>query len=507
MSHVQIEFTYDGKPVIVQCEKDKKFKDILKSLKLKPKSEGKTLIYLYNEIRINNDLSFNEIANSEDKTRNKMNILVIESDEKISPSQNNCIIKSNKIICPECQNDIKFDIDDYVIELYECKNKHEKDNIFLDEFDSTQNINISKIICENCRKYNKGNINNNIFYRCISCKMNLCPTCFSNHNKNHNIINYDDKNYICEEHNKTYVSFCEDCKENTCLYCEQKHKEHKIISYGKLIPDKNKLNDLLKQLEEKKDNLNKDIYEIIRKLNKVKENYENYFNINKNIINNFDKEKINYEILYNINNINNLNNKSIINDINNIINDNNIETKLNKLMKIYNKMNSINKISITYDIIKKDENEIPLFWESFVQNNIKNCTMIIDKKEYKLSEKFNIKNYTKDKIIVKLKGIKNITNMSYMFFNNSSISSDISKLDTSHVTHMNYLFNCSSLISLSDISNWNTSNVTNMNGMFNYCCKLLSLPDISKWDTSNVTNMSAMFCSCSSLSSLPDISK
>ena len=33
---------------------------------------------------------------------------------------------------------------------------------------------------------------------------------------------------------------------------------------------------------------------------------------------------------------------------------NNIETKLNKLMKIYNKMNSINKISITYDIIKKE---------------------------------------------------------------------------------------------------------------------------------------------------------
>ena len=71
------------------------------------------------------------------------------------------------------------------------------------------------------------------------------------------------------------------------MYCEQKHNGHKIINYGKLIPDNNKLNKLLKQLEEKKDCLNNDINEIIMKLNKIKENYENYFNINKNLINNF----------------------------------------------------------------------------------------------------------------------------------------------------------------------------------------------------------------------------
>ena len=45
MSQVQIEFTYEGAPIIVHCEKD-----IFKSLKLKAKVKGKTLIYLYNGI-------------------------------------------------------------------------------------------------------------------------------------------------------------------------------------------------------------------------------------------------------------------------------------------------------------------------------------------------------------------------------------------------------------------------------------------------------------------------
>ena len=52
-----------------------------------------------------------------------------------------------------------------------------------------------------------------------SCKKNLCPICFSNHDKNHDLVNYDDKNYICEEHNTKYMSYCEDCKENILFVC------------------------------------------------------------------------------------------------------------------------------------------------------------------------------------------------------------------------------------------------------------------------------------------------
>ena len=146
----------------------------------------------------------------------------------------------------------------------------------------------------------------------------------------------------------------------------------------------------------------------------------------------------------------------------------------------------IAEIRIVYNINRKnEENEenIRIFGHEFVENNKNKCKMIIDNKEYEITENYNITNYNNNKLEIKLKGIDNVTNMSYMFSR------------------------CSSLSSLPDISKWNTSNVTDMSGMFVGCSSLSSLPDISKLDTSNVTNMGYMFIGCSSLSSLPDISK
>ena len=506
MEQNQIELSYNGSNTIMQCKANEKLKDIFKNFKFKVRAENKILIYMYNGVSIENeDLTFGQIANSEDKKRHKMNILVIEDEEQVQPQQDS-IIKSKNIICPECNEDIKFKVEDYVINLYECKNKHDIDNIFFDKFNSTQNINISKIICQIFGKYNKGNVHNNIFYKCNTCKKDLCPICSSSHDKNHNIINYDDKNYICEQHNKTYIAYCENCKENICVFCEQNHNKHNIINYGKLIPNEDKINGILKQLDKLINILKSDIDEIIEKLNNIKNNFELYYNINKNIINSFSKEKINYEIL---NNINQINNADIIKEVKNIINDNSILNKFKLLINIYNKMNSYNSVSLTYNIDKKD-NEINIFGEEFVKNNIYNCTMMIDNKEYKLSEKFNIQNYNKDKIIIRLKRINNITNLSYMFNNCTSLSSlpDLSKLNTTKINDMRMIFSyCSSLTSLPDISKWDTSNVNNMSFMFNNCNALKSLPDISKWNTSNVKDMWYMFSDCEALKKLPDISK
>ena len=106
--------------------------------------------------------------------------------------------------------------------------------------------------------------------------------------------------------------------------------------------------------------------------------------------------------------------------------------------------------------------------------------MIIDNEEYEIKEKFNIKNYNKNVLNIKLKGIDNIIDMSNMFNG------------------------CRSLSSLPDISEWNTNNVTDMSYMFNGCRSLKSLPDISKWNTNNETDMSYMFNWCTSLTFLPD---
>ena len=43
-------------------------------------------------------------------------------------------------------------IKDYKISLFECKNGHKIDNLSFDEFEKTQNIDLSKIICNICKK-------------------------------------------------------------------------------------------------------------------------------------------------------------------------------------------------------------------------------------------------------------------------------------------------------------------------------------------------------------------
>ena len=182
-------------------------------------------------------------------------------------------------------------------------------------------------------------------------------------------------------------------------------------------------------------------------------------------------------------------NKNVYNkdfDSKNDINKNNKTNKENKYGKeSFVEINKNNEANIVY-IIGDFDNEIKLFGEEFVKNNKNNCILIIDGKEHELCENINRSELTskKEKIVkIKIKEIKTITDMSYMFSN------------------------CCTLIDLPNISEWDTSSVTNMKGMFNNCEALSILPDISKWDTSNVTDLSYMFNNCISLSSLPNISK
>ena len=99
-----------------------------------------------------------------------------------------------------------------------------------------------------------------------------------------------------------------------------------------------------------------------------------------------------------------------------------------------------------------------------------------------INEKCEIKMKIEETLEIKLRQIKTVKDISYMFSG------------------------CTTLESI-DASNWDATNVTDMSYMFNECESLTSLPDISKWNTTNVANMSNMFSGCKSLTSLPNISK
>ena len=95
-----------------------------------------------------------------------------------------------------------------------------------------------------------------------------------------------------------------------------------------------------------------------------------------------------------------------------------------------------------------------------------------------------------------------VTNMSYMFDNCSSLTSlDVSKFNTAKVTNMSFMFRgCSGLTSL-DVSKFNTAEVTHMGDMFRWCSGLTSL-DLSSFNTAKVENMSVMFGGCWKLTTI-----
>ena len=290
------------------------------------------------------------MANKLDKQYGKMNILVYEKGTNISNiSDGN--VKSKEIICPKCNENCFIKFKDYKIILFGCKNNHNNDYILLNEFEKSQNINELKIICNNCNN-NKFKSYDKKFYKCLTCEKNLCPLCSSQHDQSHDIIDYNQKNYICNIHNDSYISYCEKCKINLCMFCEKNHdNNHKKIEYKNIIESKNEIKKEINNFKNKIYIFINNIKEIIEKLNNVIKNITIYYKINCDIINNYDIKKKNYEIIKNVNEIKN---NIKLKNIDDIINETDIKIKFEKIINIYNKMNSQNESNM---INNKKENE------------------------------------------------------------------------------------------------------------------------------------------------------
>ena len=307
------------------------------------------------------------------------------------------------------------------------------------------------------------------------------------------------------------------------------NQNRKIIEYSELnlafieiYPFENRLENYLE--------LDTDIIEKNNKLYKNKSIYTLYYPKNKNII-------VSYGLLFDIVD-NNIIHKCNIEDnsfgipilsLDNFkvigINKKNLNIGINikyiiqEFIKKYNEnkeakneiKNKINEFNIIYSINKNDK-QIKIFDETFVNNNKNNCKIIFLGNEIQLTDYIDISkikgNYKT--LEIKLIEIKTISNMSNMFYNCKSLLSfpELSKWDTSNVSNISCMFyNCTSLAYIPDISKWNTSNMKDISCMFYNCSSLCSLPDISKWNTINIKYMFNLFDGCSLLLSLPDISK
>ena len=554
-----INFIFNNCKTTILCKENENLEEIINKFCTKTNVDANSKYFIYGgKTNLNKKLTFSELANTDDKLRNQMDILVNELDiEEDNPS----IIKSKEIICPKCGELSEFKIDEYKISI-KCKKGHKIDNLFFNEFEKTQYLDMSKIICQQCKIKNRAESYNNMFYICNTCKLNLCPLCQSNHDKTHNIINYDSKNYICSLHTDYYNSYCRDCKKDICRLCEKAHLNHDTSVLGNRIISTSDLKKKVENLKNKIDEFKKEVNKIINSLNKTMEYFDFYYKLVDSIFSNYNEKKINYSVINNLEQI--TYNNNILKDINEIIESDSEIVKCRKILEIYELISKKEKNSITLIYKPNGKNKIRIFGGIFVENNIDICKLSVEGNEYKLMEEFNIQNLNlkDDNLVIKLRGINKVKDMSYMFHNcttllsspdisnwdtsnitdmsslfcgfNSLIPPDISKWNTKNVTSLSHMFykspltimpdmskwdtsnvknmkamfsECEYICELPNISNWNTSKVIDMSDMFKCCLSLESLPDISKWDTSNVKNMSYMFYKCKSLKSLPDISK
>ena len=543
----KVEFQYDGISTIIQCQEDQKFDEICQNFIKKSLINETEIYYFYNGIggaQFDKNLTFNQMANSIDKQRKKMNILVMSYQNL---EENKSIIKSKYIICPECGESIKMKIKDYTINLFECKNNHKIDNIPINEFEKTQMINLKNIKCDICKEKNKFNTYNNEFYKCYDCNINICPLCKEKHNENHNIYNYDKFNYICGKHNENLTNYCKKCKLNICTLCEDEHLDHDMILLRNIMPKKDILSNKIKEIKKSKDIFDNNINKIIEILNKVKITIDNYYKFEERIIHNYEQKQRNYDILLNINEI--INNNDILKDINSINNDINIINQFNNIFKIYNKINNCemnyyknnkieindnkeninkikgnenekvkNEIKLIVKIGKNDINKKIYFLDNTngecyingvpnqeLHNHLKelnesNVELYIDDNKYKYQKYFIPEKEGEYNILLKFNIA--IEDCSCMFFNCINlINIDLSLFNSKNVTNMGNMFwNCRRLTNL-DLSSFSNNKVTNVYNML-ACCGQLKEINLSSFNTKYITNMAFMFSFCYNLTNI-----
>ena len=349
---VEAKFTYNGSFTSIQCSKSDTMKDIIDKYISKTELDINKIYFLYGGSIINKELSVNDLTKGNENT---INILVSEIEEEKKPEKKE-LKKSNVIVCSICKEICKLAIEDYQIKLYGCENGHTIKDISVNDLSKTQYIDESKIICDICKSANKKEQYNKLFHYCNECKQKICPLCKSKHDKSHNIIDYDKRNYMCYKHNEKFISYCNDCNKNLCYNCETGHnKDHVRGSFQDFNINKDNLSQIIKGYQRMVTKVNEKIEAIITNLNELKKNIANYNDIFYNVLNNFEQENRNFYIL---NNINALFDNSIIRDLGKISDNkkDSICSDFKILMRMYTKMN-INKIS---NELKKNQNEFEL---------------------------------------------------------------------------------------------------------------------------------------------------
>ena len=224
---IEVEFDCNQQITKVQGNLDDPFKISINKFLQKSSLEPDNVFFIVNGKPINFEEKIEKQISKMNKENKKCKVLVqlLESSPIIPKYE-----KSKDIICPKCYEPCRIKIENFHISLFGCINNHTNTYKIKDFFDS-QEINISSIKCEKCNLKNKSDYSNNEFYKCLTCNINLCLLCKTVHPLNHNIIIYDQKNYLCNKHNEPFIKYCLKCNKNIyALFAAMKNMKS-IINY------------------------------------------------------------------------------------------------------------------------------------------------------------------------------------------------------------------------------------------------------------------------------------
>ena len=281
--YIKLIFHFNNNDIkSITCKASAKVKDIKRTFLDKSFSLYPGTKLIYKGFELEEESKIEEIISEKDKRNNKMEITLSNKHELDR-------IKLEEIKCPKCKESISLNFIDYKINLHSCNNNHKKEDISINDFMKTQDLSYLKgVKCDNCYK---SLIFQDSFYKCFTCKKNLCPSCKEKHVESHKIFDFNEFNNICKEHNGNYLKYCKDCKKNICVICEKSHLNHNIIEFNHIIPKKE---NILKEEENLKQNIEKikkDVKLLTYKLNSIINNMELYQKIYHELINSFFKNK------------------------------------------------------------------------------------------------------------------------------------------------------------------------------------------------------------------------
>ena len=405
---IQIEFSYQQNLTTIQGNLTDLFKESINKYVQKVNLDINNTYFVTNGKKINPEKTIESQIGSHIKNEKICRILVFSSgDEKKIQNENNFFVEANEIICPKCFEPCRIKFENYKINLYDCINGHITEEINLNKFKDSQKIDLSKIICQNCKDNNKGNTYGNEFYRCLNCNINICPICKNYHDKTHNIIIYEKKYFVCHNHYDFFIKYCKNCKKNLCFSCEESHNEHETMFFEK--PNLDEINKKLSEIKTNIDSFKNKIKQIIEKLNALMKLVDIYYEIKNNINYKYDTKNRNFEILQNLKEINT--DDSIINKINEINKNNDFYGALLDIFELYNHINldkkDINNSQL--DIFKQKlfqdrtmnfySLSLSMKQSEIIFNQMKNCFCAIYKLKKKIGTGFISRLSVKNDII------------------------------------------------------------------------------------------------------------